>query len=239
MRADLSDGLELLRALLRLIDNYGSAPKVKKADAEIIKGIAYKKLIRLYREENDPLVMMRTGQNALNTIIEAGYNPLEHVLHIMGVNYGGTLTGLFAKQSFTHVIKNGQVLINSGNIVYSLYDVENANNFSELTDYPFSEVLRDTTIEGEIKEKIKKKNWLLIFDDNTHSGETLDDLRKLAESTGYYSQIFVFVCRANIDLSKYKSSLTDEQKLDIIARAGTYSHKTIVNKEKARYKELM
>lgn len=35
-----------------------------------LREMALNKLIRLYREENDPLVMIKTAQNALNVIIQ-------------------------------------------------------------------------------------------------------------------------------------------------------------------------
>jgi len=204
-----------------------------------VKSIALKKLIRLYREENDPLVMIKSAQNALNIIIKKGFDPTKDVLHVMSVNYGGTLVGLYAKHVFASTVNRGQVLSNPGALVYSIYDVKNANHFSALTDYPFSRIMKDETVSASVREKLEKENWLLVFDDNTNSGETLDNIRLLAEQTGFYGRIDLFPCRASANLANYKKSLTDQQKLTMVANCALISRKAKVNPEGARYKELL
>ena len=60
-------------------------PNVKSQHSRFdqIKKSAISKIIRPYREENDPLVMIRTAQNALNVLIQKGYNQKNHVLHVL------------------------------------------------------------------------------------------------------------------------------------------------------------
>lgn len=47
----------------------------------------FKKLIRLHREENHPLVMIKTAQNAYGHIVAHGHKD-DDSLHILSVNYG-------------------------------------------------------------------------------------------------------------------------------------------------------
>ncbi len=120
MRAEFVDILQLLESYFKLMDSYVAdgekraqkKQKTTKPQNTIVHEKALKKIIRLYREENDPLVMIKTAQNALNMIIQKGYKPTKDVLHIMGVNYGGALTGLYAKYVFSKSVNSGQVLAN-------------------------------------------------------------------------------------------------------------------------------
>ncbi len=100
MRDELRGSTLLLESFFGLMDSYvtKSEAKAQKKDKRndtarkppyiINREMALKKLIRLYREENDPLVMIKTAQNALNVIIQKGFDPKQDVLHLMGVNYG-------------------------------------------------------------------------------------------------------------------------------------------------------
>lgn len=251
MREELHGSILILESFFGLMDSYvkaweAKAEKKGKKDTTSQKPAhmlnyetALKKLIRLYREENDPLVMIKTAQNALNVIIQKGYEPKKDVLHLMGVNYGWTLVGLYAKNVFAKTIVNGQVLANSGNIVYSIYDVKNANDFLKLVDYPFSKIIKNDTIDEQAKKNISDKNWLLIFDDNTNSGETLDNLRLSAQQSGFYPHIDVFACRASYNMNNYKKSLKDEEKLDFVIHSAIPARKSKVNPEGGRYKELL
>lgn len=251
MRDELKEGIDLMESFLRLIEKYKTIweiePKKRNKEGDPhritretkIREKALNKLIRPYREENDPLVMIKTAQNALNMIIQKWFNPNQDILHVMGVNYGGTLVWLYAKYVFSKTVNKGQVLSNVWNIIYSLYDVKNANSFLELTDYPLAEIMRNVAIDDNTKKYMSSKNWLLIFDDNTNSWETLDNLRIKAKESGFYGNIDVFACRASHRLENYKKTLTDEEKLDFIIHSAISSRKTVVNPKNQRYKELL
>ncbi|MDO8071869.1 hypothetical protein O3299_10025 [Janthinobacterium sp. SUN176] len=204
-----------------------------------IKQQIFRRLIRLYREENSPLVMIKTAQNALNFVLLRGYEAKNDVLHIMSVNYGGALTGFFAKQVFLHCVKNGTALLNTASVIYSLYDVRNANSFDHLTGYPFSNVISDSTMPETIRNNFSEKNWLLIFDDNTNSGETLDNIRMLAKETGFFGRIDMFPCRASFNFDNYKSSLNEHQKLAMIVSSAIEVRRSKVNPKGLRYIELL
>ncbi|HIE4388177.1 TPA: hypothetical protein ACXM56_000004 [Serratia liquefaciens] len=206
---------------------------------DVARKDAWAKLIRLYREENDPLVMVFTAQKAMSLIKRNGYVPKRDVLHSMSVNYGGALVGLYAKHTFSRMIPGGQVLANTGALVYSIYDVKNANSFSNLSDYPYSSIFTDETLDHDTKQKLKSENWLLIFDDNTNSGETVDNIRSLAVDSGVYARINTFTCRANPDIRNYKSTLTTEQRIDIVGVAGLKARKAKVKTVDERYKEII
>jgi len=212
----------------------------KRSDRHILllrKGI--NRIIRVYREENNPLVMIKTGQNALNSLIVKKFKPREDVLHIMSVNYGGALVGYFAKQVFHRSLDRGQVLANTGSLIYSIYDVQNANTFSALTDYPYSRMVVNGAVPEFFKLQEAQKNWLLIFDDNTNSGETLHNARILAKESGFFDRIDLFPCRASRNLENYKKSLDDIQKLSLVVNSALPTRQTKINKENIRYKELL
>lgn len=200
---------------------------------------AWTKLIRVYREENDPLVMLFTAQHAASVIKRKGFDPMRDVLHTMSVNYGGALVGLYAKHTLSRMIPGGQVVANTGALVYSIYDVKNANSFSKLSDYPYSSIANDATLDQKTKQRLKSENWLLIFDDNTNSGETIDNIRQLAEESDLYGRIDTFTCRANTDVKKFKRSLTKEQLIDIVGVAGLRARKAKIIGVGERYKELI
>ncbi|MPQ56673.1 hypothetical protein [Duganella sp. FT27W] len=252
----LRSSMEITRDFFNLLQNFlikseltNKNKKIKKEkkglgyiddDRHIkIKKQALKRIIRLYREENNPLVMIKTAQNALNFVLARGYEPKKDVLHVMSVNYGGALTGFFAKQVFLCSSSSGKVLANTGSLIYSLYDVKNANSFARLTGYPFSQIILDNTIDKNTKENFSKKNWLLIFDDNTNSGETLDNIRILAKETEYFGRIDMFPCRASFNLDNYKITLNDHQKLAMIVSSALEVRRAKVNPKGLRYKELL
>ncbi|UJR64684.1 hypothetical protein HJ586_09425 [Dickeya zeae] len=253
---EFKDIINLSTNFFKLLDSYfmNFEDKEKKSQAKnlargnpfkkseihmIAKRDAWKKLIRIYREENDPLAMILTAQNAMSLIQKKGYSPKKDVLHIMSVNYGGALVGLYAKHTFSRIILDGQLLTNNGSLVYSIYDVKNANSFFKLSDYPFSSIAKDNTLDVDTRRKLKQENWLLIFDDNTNSGETLDNIKRLALDSDFYGRIDAFTCRANADIKKYKKSLTMQQRLDIIGVSGLIARKTRIISSKERYKEII
>lgn len=212
----------------------------KKSSAHLIaKSAALNRIIRLYREENDPLVMIKTAQNAINFIYHKGFAVTKDVLHIMSVNYGGSLVGSFAKHVFIKTVKHGQILTNPGNVIYSIYDVKNANQFSRLIDYPFARVLRNTETPSEVKARFSKRNWMLVFDDNTNSGQTLDDIRLLAEASGFYGRVDLFPCRASTEFQNYRKAMPDEFKLNMLVCCGVLARKSKIISERNRYKETV
>lgn len=254
--AELRDSLTLLESLFTLIDAYvakyesdidkkqlksanSGRPFTRNKTHLLVRKSALKKLIRLYREENDPTVMIKAAQNAINLLIEKDFKPKTDVLHVMSVNYGGSLTGLFAKHTFTRSLSNRQLLVNTGSVVYSLYDVKNANNFTALTDYPYSQIMRDNTLDEATRKTLESENWLLVFDDNANSGETLDNLKNLAADSRFFGRVNVFPCRSNTNLDNYKRSLTPTQKIEMIGVAAVSSRKIKSRRNKERYKELI
>jgi len=253
---ELADPLNLFTRVFGLIANYEEVHKIKikkneekklkigqsyspSKSWERIKKTALKKIVRVYREENDPVVMIKTAQNALNSILAKNFKPGKDVLHIMSVNYGGALTGFFAKHVFLKSVNRGQVLANTGALIYSIYDVKNANNFLGLSDYPFSRIMADVTVTDMEREILAEENWLMIFDDNTNSGETLDNIRLLAKKSGFFNRINCYPCRASSVLENFKASLHDDQKLEMIMNAAMQTRRAKVNGVGTRYKELI
>lgn len=259
---ELRDSVTLMGNFFSLLSTYHAAFEAKqlkkqaknlarnkpftKSDVhDHARGDAWAKLIRIYREENDPLVMVLTAQQAMSLIERNGYIPKRDVLHTMSVNYGGALVGLYAKHTFTRMVPGGQLLANTGALVYSIYDVRNANSFSNLSDYPYSSISCDETLDQDTKQKLKSENWLLIFDDNTNSGETVDNIMLLAVDSGMYGRINTFTCRANPEIRNYKPTLTVEQRIDIVGVAALKARKAKVKVkdedgvEKERYKEII
>lgn len=253
---EISGGTQALLATFDLLDQFVSAcekkevtrkakagsPSTNKQAAkiyEIIVKKAAQKLIRIYREENDPIVMIATAQMAINRIVHKGFDSAVDVLHVMSVNYGGSLIGSFAKHTFSRTIKRGRVLSNLGGVIYSIYDVKNANAFSKLVDYPFAEVVKDETIEKDVKARFERRNWLLAFDDNTNSGQTLDDIKDLARQSGFYGRIDLFPCRAGVKIENYKRSMSPEDILAMIGASPILARKSNLNYAGARYKEKL
>lgn len=255
IQEDIRDGIGLLESFFELMDTYvknGERKQSSKGDSTTQKSrfaqtreIAYKKLIRLYREENNPLVMIKTAQNALSVIESKWFDPMLYRLNIMGVNYGWTLVGLTANYTIKKTLKGTRITTQGWNIIYSLYDVKNANSFLNLINYPYAHLIKkgkmewDEKAEQSLSAQHTRENWLLIFDDNTNSGETLDNLRIRAKEVWLYWNIDVFACRTNNDLSKYKKTLTENKKLDFFINAAIPSRQTKINPEGKRYKEII
>ncbi|MEW6763539.1 MAG: hypothetical protein AB1437_22190 [Pseudomonadota bacterium] len=253
---DISGSLSALVVLFQTIDRYvsicgdlqenrlrkkaaGGKP-YKKSDAHLsAKHAALNRIIRLYREENDPLVMIKTAQNAINFLYHKGLVVTKDVLHIMSVNYGGCLVGSFAKHMFIKTVKHGQILTNPGNVIYSIYDVKNANQFSRLIDYPFARVIRNTQTPSDVKARFSQRNWMLVFDDNTNSGQTLDDIRLLADASGFYGRVDLFPCRASTEFRNYRKTMPDEFILNMLICCGALARKSRITSERNRYKETI
>lgn len=201
-----------------------------------IKQAILKKLIRFHREENNPLVIIKTVQNAYNHIIQNGYQPSDS-LHILSVNYGGSIIGYYARHMFEKMQWNGRVLANIWNIVYSIYDLKNANDFLSIVDYPFNEYIEEFDSE-EMKDFFRQRNHLLIFDDNTSSGRTLNDLKTLAQKMEIYGKVDIFACRASEREELYDDKVSDDTILWLIINSATTVRKTKVWPLKRGYKEL-
>lgn len=197
------------------------------------------KLIRLYREENDPLAMVLTAQQAMNVIVHKGFDPERDVLHAMSINYGGALVGMYAKHTFSRMVPGGQLSVNTGALIYSIYDLKTKGSFFDLSDYPYSSIANDMTLGHFARKKLKSENWLLVFDDNTNSGETVDNVRRLALDSDLFGRIDTFTCRANPNIEKYKESLTPKQRIDIVGVAGLRLRKAKAAGANERYKELI
>lgn len=197
------------------------------------------KLIRLYREENDPLTMVLTAQQAMNVIVHKGFDPERDVLHAMSINYGGALVGMYAKHTFSRMVPGGQLSVNTGALIYSIYDLKTKGSFFDLSDYPYSSIANDMTLGHFARKKLKSENWLLVFDDNTNSGETVDNVRRLALDSDLFGRIDTFTCRANPNIEKYKESLTPKQRIDIVGVAGLRLRKAKAAGANERYKELI
>lgn len=197
------------------------------------------KLIRLYREENDPLAMVLTAQQAMNVIVHKGFDPERDVLHAMSINYGGALVGMYAKHTFSRMVPGGQLSVNTGALIYSIYDLKTKGSFFDLSDYPYSSIANDMTLGHFARKKLKSENWLLVFDDNTNSGETVDNVRRLALDSDLFGRIDTFTCRANPNIEKYKESLTPKQRIDIVGVAGLRLRKAKAGGANERYKELI
>lgn len=191
-----------------------------------VKSAVFKKLFRLHREENHPLAMIKTAQNAYVHIVNGGYNHATS-LHILSVNYGGSIVGYFAKHTFERLSQRGGIMVNIGNIIYSIYDLKNANDFLGIVDYPFHEYMREFKSE-DMKQFFQERNHLLIFDDNTSSGRTLNDLKELALRAEVYGKVDVFACRANPNIDIYDPNISEELKLHLIRHAALETRKTRV-----------
>lgn len=201
------------------------------------KSAVFKKLFRLHREENHPLAMIKTAQNAYIHIVNTGYDHTTS-LHILSVNYGGSLVGYFAKHTFERLSQTGGIMVNIGNIIYSIYDLKNANDFLGIVDYPFHEFMNEFR-SADMKQFFQERNHLLIFDDNTSSGRTLNDLRELALRAEVYGKVDVFACRANPNIDIYDPNISEELKLHLIRNAALETRKTRVGTIRRGYKELV
>lgn len=203
-----------------------------------IKQAVMKKLFRFQREENDPLVMMKTAQNVYAKMYIDGYTSWKEVLHILSVNYGGSLVWYFAKHVFEKMEWYNKLLINIWNIVYSIYDLKNANDFLSIVDYPFAEIIWEFQSEC-VKDFFSKQSRLIIFDDNTSSGRTLSDLKKIAQNCWFYWKVDAFACRTSSRLELYDQNISKDDILNIIAPSATKVRKTRIWKVKRWYKEFI
>ncbi len=203
-----------------------------------IKKLVYKKLIRLQREENHPLVIIKAAQNAFVDIQAKWFDASKEILHILSVNYGWSIVWYYAKHMFEKMQYNWKILINIWNIVYSIYDLKNANDFSKIVDYPFIEIIDEFNTQ-EMKDFFSSKNRLLIFDDNTSSWRTLNDLRKISHESWFYQSVNIYPCRASTRSDLYDDLVSYETILEFIKNSAMEVRKTRIWKVRKWYKELV
>lgn len=203
-----------------------------------IKKLVYKKLIRLQREENHPLIIIKAAQNAFVDIQSKWFDPSKEILHILSVNYGWSIVWYYAKHIFEKMLENGKILINIWNIVYSIYDLKNANDFSKIVDYPFTEIIDEFNTQ-EMKDFFSSKNRLLIFDDNTSSWRTLNDLRKISFDSWFYQKVDTYPCRASTRADLYDDEISEESIFEFIKNSALEVRKTRIWTVRRWYKELI
>ncbi len=254
---------DLLKNLLKQIDEYWKDLDIKRKkayDKEVKKALKHwkdlpwdfeewksknytdaksnilKKLIRLHREENHPIVMINTAQNAYNQISLNWFKNTDS-LHLLSVNYGWSLVWFFAKHTFERLAWKS-ILINLWNIVYSIYDLKNASEFLKIIDYPFVKYMEEYNSD-EMKIFLRWTNHALIFDDNTCSWRTLNNLANLSKQSWYYWKIDIFACRVSQIIDWYDDSVSRNTVLELIKNASLESKKTRVWQVKRNYKELV
>lgn len=201
------------------------------------KSMLLKKLIRFHREENNPLVIIKTAQNAYNHIINNWYTQWDS-LHILNVNYWWSLVWYYAKHIFEKMQWSWRILVNIWNIVYSIYDLKNASDFLSIVDYPFNEYIEDFQSD-KMKDFFSERNHLIIFDDNTSSWRTLNDLQNLGKQIWIYWKVDVFACRASTREDLYDDSVSDDTILNLISNSALETRKTRIWTIKRWYKELV
>jgi hypothetical protein len=196
-----------------------------------------KRLIRFHREENNPLTIIKTAQNAFIHINNNWYSNDDNI-HILSVNYWWSIIWYYAKHIFKKMNDSNRILITIWNIVYSIYDLKNVNSFLEIVDYPFKEYIHNTN-DNKMKEYHKSNNHLLIFDDNSSSWKTLHNLSELAWKTDCYKKINIFACRSSNKYQCYDDKLSDEMILDIVSNSAISVKKIRFGKVRRWYKELI
>lgn len=205
-----------------------SNEKINQLDKVYKKAI--NKLIRLYREENNPFAMIETTIHTYHDMLSRWYSPEIDRVYFIWVSYGWELVSYYAKSIFEKIIKNAGYN-EPGNITYSVYDIKNTNNFNTIIDYP-------THFAYQWDEDTDKwnKKWMIILDDNTNSGQTLSDLKKMSEESELYDEVHIAACRVGSDISKYSQDISSEDMLDLFIRSAETHRQSHINPEWQRYK---
>ena len=130
--------------------------------------------------------------------------------------------------------------MNSANMIYSLHDLKNADKFSSIVDYPFMEFLWDGSLNPRNKILADKKHRMLIFDDNTSSGWTLWNIRKLAWDIKFFDNIELYPCRVNINYWWYrKQNISENDILSFIGNSWYEAKRSkIYKRERDKNKKL-
>lgn len=208
------------------------------------------KIIRLYREENDPLVMIKTALNAYIWIIEDWFNSKVDNLDIFSVNYWGSTIWAYIKSVIELLSDNFWIWINNWNVVYSKYDLKNQNKWLKFSEYPSSSEIKRVISIYKLKffsiidnnydklskiNKIEKENWwlwekwknyVLIFDDNAQSWTTLRDLKVMLNKEGDFDYVKTYACRINPQLWKLSQSYSQDEKLELFSWAWVVSKRS-------------
>ena len=96
-----------------------------------------------------------------------------------------------------------------------------------MVDYPFNEYVNQFPSD-DMQKFFQAQNHLLIFDDNTSSGRTLNNLHALSSQANVYGKIDVFACRASPELDLYDDNVPIEMRLHLISNAALETRKTRV-----------
>lgn len=212
---------------------------------------AYQKLIRLYREENNQLMMLKTWINAYYYLLDDRKNT-DNEVRLVSVNYWWITISSYVKPLLQKLLWDKKYISNNI-ITYSIYDLKNKSPSLELEDYPFSwiEKVRFDTLT-KVWEIINVPNlfynWFwpqdnkvttIIFDDNSHSWETLFDLKVLFRKKWYYN-LHLMPCRSNFDLSKYTKKINEDEIIDLLIKSWASLRWTLIwSNSRNNYKDLI
>jgi len=241
--------------LLKILDDY-IINHTKRDTFKTVKKRVIQKLYRIYREENDPLIMIKTAINSFFKLKLSWFKSTD-IIQLTSVNYWWILVWSYAKPIIERLNKNVQVEL--WYITYSIYDLKNkvhTNNGIMVTQYPrynllytmestkkeLFEVLylpmnklnnihtknlhKNTNTDKKESTTWKKIKWdtrttnqerkhTIIFDDNTYSWTTLNDLKIMLEKE-WRKQVILAPARSNFDRSKYNREIPDDTIIDIL-----------------------
>lgn len=204
----------------------------------ILKQQALNKLIRLFREEDNPLTIIWTVENSFHDLTNKWFDITYHYLYTLGVNYWWSLIWDFARVIIPRLVWLRWGFTEKWNILYSLYDVKNADRFSTFSEYP-SSGLYSSDWENEKMPKNRDRNWMVIYDDNTHSWETLHNLSELAEQSKCFWHIDTYACRVWEDLKKRSKKVSDDMVLQHFWKSASELRQVKSGRDVERYKELI
>ncbi len=215
------------------LENYDLKKKDWRFD--LVKKDFLNKLVRLYREENDPLVMIQTSINAYIWLINKWFNPDKDFLNIISVNYWWATIGSYVKPVIDILINNSINSTEWSNIAYSNYDLKNQSDNLSLIDYPTSLEFKKTknfysssilAILSNNFNKLEKinniwittwwKDWAIVFDDNTYSWQTLNKLKWLLEDEKQYDQVEIIACRTNTKIERFSEYISESDRLELM-----------------------
>lgn len=192
------------------------------------------RLIRLYREEDNPLNMIKTWQNIFASMLADWYNVWKHSVTTVSVNYGWWIVWWFVRHTFRKIIGRWERMppIEHGQVSYSLYDLKNAK-----WDVSIFELPTAASYQKWRNLMLERRDWTIILDDNTNSGETLHRLWELSENFMNSWKVLLVPCSIWTDMSKYSQILELKQIEWFAINAATQLKKTKINSEWRRYKE--
>ena len=195
---------------------------------------ALNRLFRLYREEDNPLNMMKTWQNIYASMQADGYDAWKHSVTTVSVNYGWWTVWGYVRHTFRKIVGRGKKMspIEHGQVSYSLYDLKNAKWNVSVFDLPTAASYKQWK-----NPMLQERDWTIILDDNTNSGETLFRLWELSESFMNSWKVLLVPCSIWTDISKYSKVLESEQIEWFAINAATQLKKAKINPEWRRYKE--